>query len=192
MSELAIALITTVGGIIGAVLAARIGPHPRPRRSAPEKAKWFLLGAGAGLTLALIGFGVGRACCNGGPELSIGSPEMHETVPPREIEARGTWRNVSKADEPRLVIYVPELDLFYPDAEILDLDANGEWSARTLIGGGDDSEMVFHIIATTSSAEAQNAIGEYLDKGRETGDWPGMRPLPEGVTRHHSITVVRE
>lgn len=117
---------------------------------------------------------------------------MDETVPSRQIEVRGTWSSVSDADEPRLVIYVPELDLFYPDAELIDLYADGEWSAMVVVGGPDDSEEEFQIIATTSASEGQNAIGEYLDRGRESGDWPGMRPLPGGVTRHDSVSVVRE
>ena len=186
-----IALITVLGGIVGNLSSAWIqrGPGPNPTRG---RTRWLVLGAVAGLVLGLAGFGIVRWIGGGEPALSIDAPQSGATVPWQQIEVRGTWSNVSDRDAPRLIVYVDDLRLFYPDAEMLDLTADGKWSARVLLGNENDSGKTFDIIAITSNAEAQEVIDEYLDQGRETGVWPGMPALPDGATRRASVTVVRQ
>lgn len=194
MSEpVIIALITVIGGITGSLLGALVGRDRRPdRRPVRGRAVAFLLGAGAALFLVLGGYAVVQWFSGSGPELSIVSPRNDATVAQQQIEVRGTWTNVTEADAPRLIVHVPEIGYFYPDAETLDLDAGGEWTARIGVGSVDDSGKRFDIIATTGNAEAQRTIEEYLDRGQEAGIWPGLPELPEGVIRHATATVVRQ
>jgi hypothetical protein len=191
------ALIAAMGTIVGAVLGpvlARPKPDSKGERTATgQRAKWLFLGAGIGFVVALCIFAVWVASSDGGAaRLSIVSPGMNQTVPRGEIEVRGTWSNIDEHDAPRLIVYSPDIRRFYPDAEPIDQDNDGNWSARVVVGVADDVGKMFDLIAITSDASAKKSIEQYLAEGARTGDYPGLKQLPAGATRQDTVTVVRE
>jgi hypothetical protein len=50
----------------------------------------------------------------------------------------------------------------------------------------------FDVIVTTADTDAKGTIEQYLADAQPTGDYPGLEELPEGVTRHATVTVERE
>jgi hypothetical protein len=67
------------------------------------------------------------------------------------------------------------------------------WYSTAYFGKPDDEPgKQYHVYLFSATEEASNEFKAYLKIGNETGQWPGMKALPVGLTPLDTVTVMRE
>ncbi len=110
--------------------------------------------------------------------------EMRETI-------RGSSAGVSPDDSIWVVIYIPELQSYFPQERSADVQAGGGWSARVQIGNEGDAGVSFEVLAVTADRRARREFRRYLEQGRQTGRWEGLPRLPGGALEYERVAVAR-
>jgi len=90
-----------------------------------------------------------------------------------------------------IVLYIPSVGRYYPQAPPVTVKSDGSWSARPSIGTGSDNGKTFEIMAVVTGANANSEFNNYIDTGKSTGSYPGLTSLPAGAQVMDSVSVTR-
>jgi hypothetical protein len=123
------------------------------------------------------------------PIISISSPTSGSTVQ-QNVIVYGTANYVPSGQSLWLVLYNPQLRLYYPQDPAVTIQPNGKWSGQMYVGGANDTGKQF----TISAVLADNGVfASYVRNGETTGNWPGI--IPENYTSivntYDQVTVTR-
>jgi len=118
-------------------------------------------------------------------------PEKDAVVEQGETVS-GKYENIPDVQKLWVVIYIPKVNRYYPQAEPADLQADGTWSSPATFGGPGDSGLKFEAIAVLADTSAQKAFTDYLATSKARKSYIGMEGLPGGARRQHSVTVTRK
>lgn len=120
-----------------------------------------------------------------GASVQITDPIDDATVP-SEITAEGTASGLEAGSTLWTVVHIG--GLFWPQRQALVV--GDTWTAQVFIGGGPrDSGKQFDVLAVVTSTEADSAFLEWLRRGDQSGDFPGLFALPPGANIMDRITV---
>ena len=146
------------------------------------------------VSLCLLVLGFGTVCCAGATEVEITSPSDGDTVSMVE-DLEGTSKDIPEGDELWIMVYPDGVNRYYPqdkrDLPIIPM-ANGDWTAKAIIGCETDHGREFKLFAVLANETANAEILEYLDECIENGSWPGLEQLPDGAEIYDYVTVIRE
>lgn len=108
------------------------------------------------------------------------------SVVPSEITVEGTASGIEAGSALWTVVHIG--GLFWPQRQALIV--RDTWTAQAFIGGGtQDSGKQFDVLAVLADGEADRAFLEWLQRGEETGDFPGLSVLPPGVNIMDRVAV---
>jgi hypothetical protein len=121
--------------------------------------------------------------------ISISYPTQDSKVP-QNVIVYGTANYVPPGQSLWLVLYNPQLRLYYPQDHAVTIPPNGNWSGQMYIGGANDTGKQFTISAVLAD---NGAFASYIRNGETTGNWPGI--IPENYTSivntYDQVTVTR-
>jgi hypothetical protein len=82
---------------------------------------------------------------------------------------------------------------YHPQPGPIPVTADGTWQATVFVGTAGDSGKQFTLALAATDAAGTAEFVAYLDRGAQTGSYPGLPPqdLPEGWALLDSVTVVR-
>ena len=109
----------------------------------------------------------------------------------------GTWRTKppnwrSTSDGYQLWIFVyPPGDSYHPQDLDVNVNANGDWFTQAGIGGEEDKDHKFNLLAVLADENATNTINQYYEEHNGSSNWPGLPALPKGAVQVHQVSVVR-
>lgn len=109
----------------------------------------------------------------------------------RVARVAGTSSDIDDPTRVMLIVYWPDGRRYYPAAEPLDFEANGDWSGRASVGQGGDSGVGFDLILVLNDDRAQRQLMDYLEPVVAGGSAPGITDLPEGAQRLDTTSVTR-
>lgn len=142
------------------------------------------------------------AVCSGGftvavllpgqPAITIASPTSGATVNQTQI-VYGSAQHIPAGETLWLVLYDPVNRLYYPQDPSVTVQPNNEWSKTIYMGGANDTGRQFVIQAVLVNSGANASFSNYVNHGKSTGDWPGIKPeqYPAGANTYQTITVHR-
>jgi hypothetical protein len=194
--EVALALIGLVVTVIGIVVATMAWLVPRSRALRALRHP-RTQGIGIGVLLgALILFTVSflwpdRNASSGvttssttthavSRRTAITSPGQDDVVP-HEISVRGTASGLRPGEVVWLVDREEGGDLYYAHDHACPVRDGGAWHCPGVIIGVEKDTKRYEIIAVIIDADALNRFLDWQYNGVETGQYPGMAGLPEGV-----------
>jgi hypothetical protein len=199
IAQIIVALITTIGAIVSAVIGGGVrgkelpaGHTTQPPPSSSGRQGWWWgmwLSIGVGLiNAALLGWRWLPPLFSG--EVVITYPADQARVDQVEI-VRGTAQRLPPGQVVWVVVFVPEVGRYYPQDRPADLQADNEWSSTAHIGIPSDTGRRFDVLAVLANAEVQTAFNAYLAEAEERGEWAGLEALPAGVVIYDRVTVIR-
>jgi len=110
------------------------------------------------------------------PKVEVRTPAPGDGVDKITV-ATGTARDVLRGQRIWAIVKVD--DGHYPQLSALDVPPGGGlWALSVLFGKDDDVGKPFTLLVVLASPEAHEAFTAWIERGRATGDYPGMR---EGV-----------
>jgi hypothetical protein len=188
-----VAVITTLGGIVGELIRRRSNWTKSSPRDQSKRfgVKAFLGGTLVGLAVAVAGLALWNSQGREPADLSIVFPKTGSIVSAQPLDVGGKWSGVNVDDEPRLVVYAPAIHRYFPQAELIDLEADGEWRSRVNVGSVGDSGATFDVLLVSNRSGRTETLDEYLIASEASGSWDGLTELPSELIRHDSITVTR-
>ncbi len=82
---------------------------------------------------------------------------------------------------------------FHPQPKAITNREKGEWWATAYFGTSPSTNIgeQFEVIVTVADRGGSQAIEDYLRQAEQTGSWPGLAFLPDGVEMYDQITVTR-
>lgn len=105
---------------------------------------------------------------------------------------RGKSENIPKDEVIWIVVYVEKISRYYPMLAPAIMQRTGEWISTTTLGGAEDINDKFIIIAVLADQTAQAGFNTYNTISKNNEYYPGMETLPAGATIVDSVTVVRK
>jgi hypothetical protein len=196
---LAIGFVATIGAVLatlGAGLRRRTIDESRHRvrrrSSTAERIALVSLGVSLIATIPVFLFAF-RQAESGATEKSvtIDSPRPGDRVP-QEITVSGQASNLS-GDFLWILLRPASVDRFYPQTGPVRPQSNGTWTSPLIfLGSSEDAGEQFAIIAVVANAEANRNLERYLARGIETGNFPGLTSLPQGITPYSTVVVTRQ
>jgi hypothetical protein len=122
------------------------------------------------------------------PVISISYPTGG--IVQQDVIVYGTANNVPPGQSLWLVLYNPQLRLYYPQDHAVTIQPNGNWSGQMYIGGANDTSKQFTISAVLAD---NGTFAGYVRNGEITGNWPGIVPesYPITATTYDQVTVTR-
>ena len=124
------------------------------------------------------------------PKVEIESAEEEEKVE-RCIVVYGSSRHVPEDKEIWVFVQTWDTERKYPSHGRAELAEGGRWSVSVRLGAEDYEGMGFGIIAVLADPVAQNELKHYVETSEETGKWPGLEYLPDGVEEYDRVSVIR-
>jgi hypothetical protein len=127
-----------------------------------------------------------------GPSLEITHPSDGSKVQ-IGVTVRGTSQNMPEGYKIWVIVYCPEVDRYYPQDCAENVQGDGKWASRALIGveGEGDVGKEFEIILIFADPTAHDILTQYVEWCTANGSWPGLEELPEGVIVYDSVSVIR-
>jgi hypothetical protein len=124
-----------------------------------------------------------------GPEVAFTYPlEAGEVGTPERVRFESS--HVSQSALLWLAVYSHDVDRFYPQAFAPERD-DDDWTLTTHIGVEGDVGKIFDLVVFRVSSRAMPDLTDYIETGRVTGSWDGLRSLPDGFDELDRITVKR-
>lgn len=183
-TQIWVAIIGAIGAVSAAVVAR--GTHVEATRTR------LLIGGG---TLAVVGIAAFAWWLIAQPdpdaEFAISEPRDGAQVEMSE-RVSGSSAHIDTPERVMLVTYWPGGGRFYPLAEPLDFEMDGEWSVRASIGQPGDVGVEFDLIMVLNDDDAHAELETYVAQVRASGgESPGLESLPDGSRRLEVVSVVR-
>jgi hypothetical protein len=124
-------------------------------------------------------------------DLTVTYPSAGSNVGIAEV-VRGTSQNIPNDKSIWVLVFIPQLDRYYPMQNPPLIQSNGDWSCLTTIGGSNDNG-VFGIVAVLADKTAQDAFDSYNKNSAENSIYPGIltQDLPPGLTVYQRVNVTR-
>lgn len=126
------------------------------------------------------------------PTVKITTPANGTTVS-KTATVQGTAQNIPTSQTVWLILYPPNVKLYYPTASAVTVSQSGTWQTTLTIGGANDTGQPFDIITYIVDQTGKDALVAYnqdIEKNHP-GDYPGMAQLPSGLTEGNRVTVIR-
>jgi hypothetical protein len=79
-----------------------------------------------------------------------------------------------------------------PQPQAAVITSAGSWTSQTFVGSGGDAGKQFQILVVTADAAAVATITGYLDRARQTGNYPGLPNIPAGARLYGKVPVIRQ
>lgn len=114
------------------------------------------------------------------PRIAITSPGRDDVVP-HEISVRGTASGLRPGEVVWLVDREEGSDLYYAHDHACPVRDGGAWHCPGVIIGVETDTRRYEMIGLIIDADALNRFLDWQYNGVETGQYPGMAGLPEGV-----------
>jgi len=127
------------------------------------------------------------------PSVQIDNPAPNSTVKMNTI-VYGSASNMPSGQTLWLLLYNPQLRLYYPQDPPVTIQPNGKWTEQVYVGGANDTGKEFAISAVLADQNSNNFFVNYTNHGKSTGDWPGITPeqyQTSGAYLYQQITVSR-
>jgi hypothetical protein len=112
------------------------------------------------------------------PRGRISYPRNRGSVP-RLFRAKGTIENLPANQQ--LILVVEVAGLMWPKGQVQPVD--GTWSAE-VYEGGSPSNGKFTLSLFRVSERGCEEVVTWLERGRRTGDYPGLGRIRDGVKLH--------
>jgi hypothetical protein len=130
-----------------------------------------------------------------------GPAQVQITVPGRQtppatvaqaILVRGTVQNLPAGQKIWVLTQNPGGSALNPQPQAAVINSAGSWTSQTFVGSGGDAGKQFQILAVTADTAAVNTITGYLDRARQTGNYPGLPTIPAGARQYDKVPVTRQ
>ena len=125
------------------------------------------------------------------PEITIREPYDGVKVDHTQM-VKGTSANLPEGSVIWLVIYVHEVDRYFPHKSAVTMEAGGSWSSITFIGREDEAGLKVDILAVLADQSAQAEFESYNRAAGEAESFEGIAQLPEGSLTYQRITFERK
>ena len=194
ITAIIIQLISTVGtAIIAPIIIYFLRKQP-PKTPQPIKQPWkkaATIGLVILLVINLALFGIILVSYTAPVEVTMTYPSTDSHVGVTEI-LQGTSQNVPDEKAIWILVFIPQLDRYYPMLNTPLVQSNGDWTCFTTIGGPNDNGT-FGIILVLANKPAQDALNNYNKDSAENSFYPGIltKDLPAGLTTYQRVNVTR-
>ena len=194
ITAIIIQLISTVGtAIIAPIIIYFLRKQP-PKTPQPIKQPWkkaATIGLVILLVINLALFGIILVSYTAPVEVTMTYPSTDSHVGVTEI-LQGTSQNVPDEKAIWILVFIPQLDRYYPMLNTPLVQSNGDWTCFTTIGGPNDNGT-FGIILVLANKPAQDALNNYNKDSAENSFYPGIltNDLPAGLTTYQRVNVTR-
>jgi hypothetical protein len=188
--------------------------HTKGRIFRAVSAGIALLGAG-GVAASLVLAGcTGAAPPSSAPSTGTGIPaspaaspspggpvQVQITVPGRQtppatvgqaILVQGTVQNLPAGQKIWVFTQNPGSSDLNPQPQAAVINSAGSWTSQTFVGSGGDAGKQFQILVVTADTAAVATITSYLDRARQTGNYPGLPGIPAGARLYGKVPVIRQ
>jgi ribosomal protein L40E len=109
------------------------------------------------------------------PSVQIDSPVSNSIVQMNTIVS-GSAHNVPGGQTLWILLYDPQLRLYYPQDPHVTIQPNGNWTEQVYIGSAKDTGKQFAISVVLADQTSNDFFVNYTTHGERTGDWPGITP----------------
>ena len=183
-------LISTVGTIVVAYLTIKKPKKPNIKVPSQWK-KVATIGLIVLLAINAVLLGIVLATYLAPVEVAMTYPSAGSHVGVTEI-VRGTSQNIPDGKAIWILVFIPQLDRYYPMLNTPLVQSNGDWSCFTTIGGPNDNGT-FSIVLVLADKTAQDALNNYNKDSAENSLYPGIltKDLPAGLTTYQRVNVTR-
>jgi hypothetical protein len=118
-------------------------------------------------------------------------PTDFSEVNQKEI-IRGSSQNLLDNQKIIVVVFNQEIERYYPQDQVITIEAKNTWSSIAYIGSNEDVGKKFDVIVLITNEEDSKYFDSYFIESRLTNNWIGMTQLPEEVLIYERITVTRK